>query len=645
MSRKAPKFHVSTAAAAAAVSAVVAYLNAKFHVVHDMSINFGFHRMFRALRFIEDRVKQKRFLNYHLLEEQAAAKPDQIYFIFEAGSPQERSWTYQECLQDVRKIANWLMKDLGIEVGEIVALDGQNSPEWILLWLALDSIGAVKSYINCHLSGKSLAHCIKLCNCRYVISDLETRPSIEASKDDFPDVQAVFVEPGFADRLHDSSPIPAERIESIQPNHTSGLVYTSGTTGLPKATQMNYARDIVTGFSIAQMLGLTSESRMYNCMPLYHAAAQMFCIRPVLVVGGSFVLSPRFSHSRFWPEIVASRANIVLYVGELCRYLMNAPPSDLDRKHCVKTFWGIGMRPDIWEPFRERFGIEKILETYGASDGVGRSSFNHNFGPFSRHTVGWRGLLWKLMNKTEAIVKIDVDQENKIIRDERGWVVKCATDEAGEAIYKLDTTLPDNGYGGNFFTADAGYFRNRAAWEKRMITDVFEKGDTWFRSGDMFRMDADGRLFFVDRLGDTFRWKSENVSTNEVSDVLGQFPQIAEANVYGVEAPHADGRCGCATVTLANGVTEETFDFAALAQHALSKLPRYAVPIFLRITKALDYTGSMKMQKVRLRQEGMDLEKVEASGDSLYWLPPRGTKYERLQRGDFQKIVGGQVQL
>ncbi|KAK8240865.1 long-chain fatty acid transport protein [Phyllosticta capitalensis] len=637
---------LSSAAAAAGVVAAGAYLNAKFHIAHDLVVNFGFHRMFRSLWFIEDRVKQKRLLNYHLLEEQAAVRPDKIFFINEAGGPNERSWTYRECLRDVQKIANWLMKDLGVEVGEIVALDGQNSPEWILLWLALDAIGAVKSYINCHITGNSLAHCIRLCESRYVIADMETKPLIEASQDGFPNVQAVFVEPGFADRLSDESPIPAERTESIEGNKVSGLVYTSGTTGMPKATQVNYARDILTGFAIAQHLGLTSDSRMYTCMPLYHGAAQMFCIRPCLVVGGSFVLSPKFSHARFWPEIVASRANIVLYVGELCRYLMNAPPSDLDRKHCVKTFWGIGMRPDIWEPFRERFGIEDILETYAASDGVGRSSFNRNRGPFSRHTVGWRGLLWKLLNgRSEAIVKIDVDQDNKLVRDKNGWVVKCATNEPGEAIYKLDTTLADNGYAGNFTTKDSGYFRNRPAWTKRMVSDVFKKGDVWFRSGDMFRMDADGRLFFVDRLGDTFRWKSENVSTNEVSDVLGQFPQIAEANVYGVEAPHADGRCGCAAVTLANGVTEETLDLTGLAQHALTRLPRYAVPIFLRITKALDYTGSMKMQKVRLRQEGMNLDKVEASGDSLYWLPPRGTKYERFEREDFQKVSGGQIQL
>lgn len=169
--------------------------------------------------------------------------------------------------------------------------------------------------------------------------------------------------------------------------------------------------------------------------------------------------------------------------------------------------------------------------------------------------------------------------------------------------------------------------------------------NSWFRSGDMMRFDSEGRLYFVDRLGDTFRWKAENVSTNEVSDVVGAFAQVAEANVYGVSVPHADGRCGAAAITLADGVTEEKFDFAGLAQHTIKSLPRYAVPIFVRLTPKLDYTGTMKMQKGRLREEGMDVEKVEASGDRLYWLPPGEARYVQFKVEDAARIERGELKL
>jgi len=251
------------------------------------------------------------------------------------------------------------------------------------------------------------------------------------------------------------------------------------------------------------------------------------CTTPVIYAGAAMTLGRKFSHRTFWPEVSASGANRLQYVGELCRYLINAPPHPLERKHKVYEAWGNGMRPDVWEKFRERFNIEIIHELYAATDGLG-ATFNRNRGPFSQHAIGVRGLIWHYYNGNREIrAKIDPDTED-IVRAADGFVVKAGVDEPGEVLHRVDPALAEASF--------KGYFKNTTASEKRWMRDVFKPRDLFFRSGDVMRVDADGRVFFVDRLGDTFRWKSENVSTNEVSDVLGAFEQIAECNVYGVYA-------------------------------------------------------------------------------------------------------------
>jgi acyl-CoA synthetase (AMP-forming)/AMP-acid ligase II len=298
--------------------------------------------------------------------------------------------------------------------------------------------------------------------------------------------------------------------------------------------------------------------------------------------------------------------------------------------------WGNGMRPDVWEPFRQRFGIPIIHELYAATDGMG-SMFNLNKGEFSRHAIGVRGLLWNMINgPREKIVRIDVDTQ-EILRDPKtGFATECPRGEAGETIHWIDPAAP------LARVHFQGYYKNEEATKKRFIRDVFQKDDMWFRSGDMMRQEETGCVYFADRLGDTYRWKSENVSTNEVSALLGQFPGIAECNVYGVLVPNADGRAGCAALVLSEDVK---FDFKGLAEHALAQMPRYAVPVFLRLTSALGYTSTMKLQKGKLRQEGCDIEKAEASGDKLYWLPPNKANYVPFTREEFSKIQNGQIQL
>ncbi len=397
-------------------------------------------------------------------------------------------------------------------------------------------------------------------------------------------------------------------------------------------------RHLNTARAMATYLRLTPNDKFYTCLPLYHGAAQGLCTTPVVFSGASMRLGRKFSHKTFWPEVYQSKANRLQYVGELCRYLVNAPVHPLERSHCLQEAWGNGMRPDVWEVFRQRFNIPIIHELYAATDGLG-ATFNQNRGEFSRNAIGLRGVLWHRSNGgREVRAKINPDTED-IVRDQNGWVVKAGVNEPGEVLHKVEPEMKVASF--------KGYFKNDSASEKRWMHSVFEPNDLWFRSGDVMRQDADGRVYFVDRLGDTYRWRSENVSTNEVSDVMGTFAQIAECNVYGVQVPHADGRCGCAMIVPQPPATPDTLDLASLAQHVIARLPRYAVPLFLRVTPQLSYTGTFKIQKGQAKREGVDLDLIEAAGsqDRLYWLPPGSQSYVPYCRSDWEALKQGKVKL
>ena len=299
----------------------------------------------------------------------------------------------------------------------------------------------------------------------------------------------------------DNTPIPHSRSSNIDPLSMRCLIYTSGTTGMPKAKINWIARELIISHGIAAYLNLkANKSRMHTCIPLYHGAACGLCVNASIHAGSTVVLGRKFSHETFWPTVSESETTIIQYVGELCRYLVNAKPHPLERKHVVEMVWGSGMRLDVWEKFRERFDIPIINELYAATDGMDKS-FTYNRGQFGAHAIGKRGLLWELFNQDEVLIRIDVDTE-EICRDSRTVIAhKCKTGESAELLHKVDPAAPRAMFPRNF--------KNPVAGEKRYIRDVFKKGDLYFRSGDMLRQDPDGCIYFVDRFGDTFRWKAE----------------------------------------------------------------------------------------------------------------------------------------
>jgi fatty-acyl-CoA synthase len=373
----------------------------------------------------------------------------------------------------------------------------------------------------------------------------------------------------------------------------------------------------------AGLLGAGPDDRLYDCLPMYHSVGGVVATGAVLIRGGSVVLREKFSASQFWDDIVRWDCTLFQYIGELCRYLLAAPPSDQERAHRLRMICGNGLRPDVWKPFQERFAIPRILEFYAATEG--------NFSLYNvEGEVGAIGRIPGFMvhRFPAALVRHDV-ATGLPARGEDGLCQRCTIDEAGEAIGRLAA-------GGDPAHRFEGY-TSQAESEKKVLRDVFEPGDAWLRTGDLMRQDARGYWYFVDRIGDTFRWKGENVATTEVAEVLGDCPGVIEATVYGVAVPGADGKAGMAAL-----VTGEGFDLATLRTRLAERLPAYAQPVFLRLVRGLAVTETFKQKKADLAKDGFDPGLVE---DRLFVTLPGAEGYAPLDADLFGRIAGGAVRL
>jgi acyl-CoA synthetase (AMP-forming)/AMP-acid ligase II len=374
-------------------------------------------------------------------------------------------------------------------------------------------------------------------------------------------------------------------------------------------------------------------------MPLYHSSAAVLGFITTITAGTTFALGRKFSTKTFWPEVRASKATVIQYVGETCRYLLTAPPQidpvtgeNLDAKNDVRVAFGNGLRPDIWNKFKERFDVPIIAEFYSATEGAA-GTWNYSVNDFSRGAIGRSGSISKLIfGGGSTIVKLDHETDLPYRDPKTGFCEVVPAGDPGELLYSLDPLDIEKKF--------QGYFNNKNATSSKVMRDVLKKGDAFFRTGDLVRSDTDGRTYFHDRIGDTFRWKSENVSTNEVSEALGLHPSVHEANVYGVELPHHDGRAGCVALLLAEAPSAKLMN--ELAAHAQKTLPRFAVPLFLRMTSGDDNkTGTNKQQKHVLRAQGV--EPVKAGSDALFWL--KDGSYVPFTDKEWQELSAGRVKL
>jgi fatty-acyl-CoA synthase len=541
-----------------------------------------------------------------------------------------RCLTYRDLAERSNQYARWALEQ-GLLSGETVCLFMPNQPEYLAVWIGVTGAGGVVSLINTNLTGSSLAHCINTVEPKHVIVAAElieafvsARPHLDCSAKTWLHGDGPLELPrvDFEVDRHSGQKLTSDERRSVTIRDSALYIYTSGTTGLPKAAKINHYRIMQWSHWFAGMMDTRSSDRMYDCLPMYHSVGGVVAIGAVLVNGGAVVIREKFSARQFWDDIINSECTLFQYIGELCRYLVNTPPHPRQIRHRIRLCCGNGLRPDVWSDFKNRFQIPQILEFYAATEG-NVALYNVEGKPGSIGRVpAFLGHRFPL-----ALLKFDVEKEGPI-RNEQGFCVRCAANEVGEAVGKIDYA-PSN-LGSRF----EGY-TNKDDSERKILRDVFIRGDAWFRTGDLMRRDKSGYFYFVDRIGDTFRWKGENVSTTEVSEVMSSFPGVVEATVYGVAIPATDGRAGMAAL-----VVDAGFDLAELAVYLEGRLPHYARPLFLRICGAIEATSTFKQKKNNLMRQGYD---PTITSEPIYFNDLKRQAFVRLDRALYDSIQNGEI--
>ena len=556
------------------------------------------------------------------VERTAARFPAHTAVIFEG-----QSLTWAELNAKANRCSSALRAQ-GLVAGDAVSLIMENRIEFLTSLIALNKLGAITALINTNLVGSPLIHCIKITKSKMCIfgeerlqetADVKSDPGLECVKN------WLFVKdagkqlcPAWATNLEEgaeNNTNPAQTNQNTLAD-VALYMYTSGTTGLPKASVITNRRFLLSS-ALSYKAGIKCKENdcIYLCLPLYHGTGLFLGAGAAFSTGACMFIRRKFSGSNFLHEVREHRATCFIYIGELCRYLLNIPAQPDDHNTPLTRMMGNGLRPDVWHEFKNRFGVERIAEFYGSSEG----------------NVAFINMLNKdcTVGSTSvpiALVKYDVDAD-EIVSDENGHCVLVADGEPGLLLGKITEKTSFEGY------------TSKEETEKKILRDIFKTGDAWFNTGDLMKTVDVGfslglpHFQFVDRVGDTFRWKSENVSTNEVGEIINAHTQIDFCNVYGVEIPKADGRAGMASLVLTEGL--DTLDIESFSNHVNEHLPAYARPVFLRIQSEMDTTGTFKMVKGELRKEGYDLDQVN---DLIFILKPRSDTYVRLTE-DFAAIL------
>ena len=533
-------------------------------------------------------------------------------------------WSYARLDARANRYAHWAI-GLGVGRGAAVALLMENRPDFIAAWLGLFKAGAAVALINTNLTGEALAHSIAIAGAAHAIAGAELKAAFDSAAPFLQDAPRCWLQAdGNLDHALAAQPETDPGLAArggLTAKDRAFYIYTSGTTGLPKAANFSHMRMLFMMSGFVGALRPRAGDRIYDPLPLYHSTGGVCAVGLAFFSGGALIVKRKFSVHEFWPDIHRYGATMFQYVGELCRYLLNAPPSPLDRGHRIRAITGNGLSAAIWREFQARFAIPRIVEFYGATEG-NVSMLNYD------GTVGAVGRVPDYSEKLlpARVIRFDVESEMPV-RGPDGLCIECGPDESGECVGGMSRRA------GREFEG----YTNRADSDKKMLRDVFEKGDIWFRTGDLMRRDSHGYFYFVDRIGDTFRWKGENVATSEVAAALGREAGIREANVYGVTVPGSEGRAGMAALVVDQGI-----GVTNLAAHLKPRLPAYARPIFLRLTPALDVTGTFKQRKIDLVRDGFNPATI---ADPLYWLNPASGSYEPLTPVSYADIVEGRVKL
>lgn len=559
--------------------------------------------------------------------DKVAKQPNKKFLLFE-----ESSYTYRQADKESNKVARALSTHAHLKEGDTVAMFLGNEPHFIWLWLALSKLGCVAALLNYNIRSKSLLHCFSCSEAKVLVAGADLKGAVEevlptlkeqgvrvfilSDKSDVEDITSL------TDKIEQASdePLSPHLRADINLKSRALYIYTSGTTGLPKAAVINHERLWMASF-LQSIAGIRSDDIVYIYLPLYHSAGFLMGLCGAIEKGSTVVLRRKFSASHFWNDCRKYNVTVIQYIGEIMRYLCNTPKRDNERDHKVRVALGNGVRADTWKDFLQRFGDIRICEVYGATEGnIGFVNYVGKVG-----AIGREHFLHK-MNCSYALIRYDTEKEEPV-KDSRGFCIKVPTGETGLLVAKIGSRAPFSGYA-----------KSQQQTEKKKLRDVFEKGDLYFNSGDLLRIDDEGFVYFQDRIGDTFRWKGENVATTEVADHLLAIDCIEEANVYGVKVPGHEGRIGMAALTLKENMD---FDGKATHQHVKHYLPSYARPRFIRIQNALETTGTFKQMKGRLAEEGFNPTVIK---DPLFYL--EDTKgYIPMTQEIFDAIAEGRTRL
>jgi fatty-acyl-CoA synthase len=542
--------------------------------------------------------------------------------------------TYRMLNAGANRYAQWALGQ-GVTKNDVVALLMENRPEYVMAWLGLMKIGGIAALINTHLMGGPLGHTVGIANAKHMILHDRLAPNLRSVLDTLENKPVLWV---IGNELAKEKATGAEDLDAAlaaQSDEAIGAdsrkhitcrdqalyIYTSGTTGMPKAAKISHMRFLHIMMAFQGAVNAGRNDRMYDVLPLYHSSGGICALGPVFLGGGSVVLREKFSATGFWDDCARYQPTLFQYIGELCRYLLNTDTHPNERDHKLRVAIGNGLRPEIWSRFKERFSIPHIMEFYGATEGnVGMINYSGQIGAIGR--VPW----YARQIQKVRLVRYDVEQQAPV-RDEKGFCIETADGKAGEAIGKIDQNTARSRFDG---------YTKKESTEKKILRNVFDADDVWFRTGDLMRRDKYGYYYFVDRTGDSFRWKAENVSTAQVAEAISSFSGIAEANVYGVKVPGWEGKAGMAALK-----TGKNFDLNAFAAHLQKNLPSYAQPVFLRFRQAIAATSTFKQRKIELQKEGFDPSSVL---DPLCARDDLGNYFE-LTPELYADICAGKVQL
>jgi len=556
------------------------------------------------------------------VEHHAKISPNKPALFFE-----DRSWTWKQFNKQANIFANFFLEQ-GLKPGDTIALMIENSPEYFFITTGINKIQAVSALVNINQRRQALVHSIKIVNPKYIIVDGEYFPSLLEVVDELPfkkdeililnrnsDNQINYFDlQNQLENISDENPTTTKNSTLTQ---LGFYIYTSGTTGLPKAVIIeNQAitwNGVFYGCSITQA---NSNDIVLIANPLYHSLSICTAWGIVVYIGATVVLRKKFSASNFWKDVRKYKISFTTYVGEIPRYILNQPPSEYEKNHTLKKMLGLGLRKDIWIKFKERFQIEHIFEYYSSTEGYGPIvNIDEVPGMIGRNNI-----------QNHALAKVD-QETGELFRNKNGFYIKCEPGDVGMSLMKIEDIENFKKYSDNEKT------------NQRVILDVFEKGDAYFITGDLLQLHDNMWMSFADRFGDTFRWKGENVSTQEIENILNTHESILMSAVYGVEIPNHEGKAGMAAIKF-----DQTFGFKSeeISRFVLKVLPKYSLPIFIRIRQNLEVTGSNKIRKSSLRKEGYNINEIK---DPLYFWNSSIKKYIPFDISKYREIIKGQIEI